>query len=313
MRYVLALALICAVLPGISMQAQELDIYDINDFVDPRELSGDSFLISRAIAGGVTSYLDVFRPTNSDVMVGHLATNYYFGSWQANWKHTRLNREDFGPGQLQVQRNSSQIPENKNTLQLARYFSVGRAAAPTIIRLEATWTRADYRQRFRNSAGVAIGDFRSRFENEVSFEGDIPWRVGRFPVVTSLVYVGRFKSTNDDGGTRRVTLLQRAPRLSLGRWSLDSAVALGSVHANNKWNGVLVQPSLHVISPTIPGVNVRVHFKYAPAIGRLGPPPIGEKPQSRTENQFSIFIDRTLFAKLFQSAARQPSPVETLP
>ena len=321
MRTALAFALLSALLPILPMQAQELDIYDINDFVDPRDLGKDSFLVSRIIVGGVTRYLDVFRPTNSDVAFGHLATSYYRGSWQANWKHTRITTNNFPDV---FDRNSSEVepngafpgpgrgfafsptPENKNTLQLARYFAVGRAASPSIIRIEATWTSVEYRHLLPNP-GEQSSDFHSRFENEVGFEGDIPWRVGRFPVVTSLVYVGRFKTSHTtaaDPPTRRATLLQRAPRISLGRWSIDTAVALGSVHADSRWHDLLIQPSLHVTSPTIPGVDVRVHFKYAPAIGELGPPPPGETKQSRTVNQISVFMERTVFAKRIHSRAR---------
>ena len=314
MRIAFVLVLICAAFSGIPMLAQELDLYDINDFVDPRELGAraesrgrllcpcDSFLVSRVVTGGATSYLDVFRPTNSDATFLHLATSYYRGAWQANWKHTQLNREDLGPGHSEVQRGSVPVPDNKNILQLARYFAVGRGASASIIRIEASWTRAEYRQQPRDANGP-FGDFHSRFENEFGFEGDIPWRIGRFPIVTSLVYVGR-SGIPGGAGIRRVTLLQRAPRVSLGSWSLDTAVAVGSVHADNRWHGALIQPSLHLISPTIPGANVRVHIKYAPAYGELGPPPAGERRHSKLENQFSIFIDRTLFAKLFRPAAQ---------
>lgn len=309
--------------------AQELDIYDLNDFVDPRQLGAvvgshgrlncpcDPFLVSRLVAGGAVNYLDVFRATDASASFIHVANSYYRGPWQANWKITQLNREGNEPDARsdRVRRggsddraygnssnsSSSATPLNKNTVQLARYFAVGRQASPSIIRLEATWTSVEYRQAAPTAAGEF--SFASRRENEVGFEGDIPWRVGRFPLITSLVYVGRYgrlSAAHPDSqfGHRRVTLLQRLPRLSVRNWSLDPAIALGSVDTG-RWSDLMVQPSLHVTSPEIPRLNTRVHIRYAPQIGRLRPPARGETQQSEIANQFTIFIDRAIFTRRF--------------
>jgi hypothetical protein len=297
----------------VALHAQELDIYDLNDFVDPRILGAvpaphgqlkcpcDPFLISQLMAGGVANYIDVLRVTDSGASFVHLATSYYRGPWQGNWKVTQLNREGFGSDHPALRSNTSAAtPQNKNTLQLARYFAIGPHGSPSIIRMEATWTLVQYRQ-----AAPVNGEFTfaSRHENEFGFEGDIPWHLGHFPLITSLVYVGRSglrsaSHPDSEFAEKRVTLLQRAPRVSLGYWSFDTAVAVGSVNAGH-WSDLMVQPSLHITSPTIPRLNMRVNFRYAPQVGRLRPPIRGEKPRSETANQFAIFIDRALFARRF--------------
>ena len=306
------LAVVVAAFLCAGLQAQELDIYDLNDFVDPRLLGAvaaprgqlkcpcDSLLVSRFIAGAAANYVDVFRVTDRGASFVHLATSYYRGPWQANWKVTQLNREDYGSAPTARFSSSAATPENKNTLQLARYFAVGPSGSPSIIRMEATWTFAHYRQ-----AAPREGEFSyaSRDENEFGFEADLPWHAGRYPLVTSLVYVGRsglLSASHSDSAfaQRRVTLLQRAPRLSAGSWSFDTALAVGSVDTA-RWSDLMVQPSVHVISPTIRGLNMRVNFRYAPQVGRLRPPARGEKPHSETANQFAIFIDRAVFGKRF--------------
>jgi hypothetical protein len=308
-RFALALVIAASLCAGA--QAQELDIYDLNDFVDPRMLGAvaaphgqlncpcDPFLVSRLMAGGVANYVDVLRVTDSGASFVHLATSYYRGPWQVNWKSTQLNREDFGSEPTPRFSSSAATPQNKNTFQLGRYFAVGSHGAPSIIRMEATWTLVQYRQATPVNGQFS---FASRHENEVGFEADIPWHLGRFPLITSLVGVGRFGKLNvadpNSFAARRVTLLQRAPRFSLGYWSFDPAIAVGSVNAGH-WSDLMVQPSLHVVSPTIPGLNMRVNFRYAPQIGRLRRPARGESPRSETANQFAIFIDRAIFARRF--------------
>jgi hypothetical protein len=316
MKTSFALLLLLASALCASMQAQELDIYDIDDFVDPRQLGAvvgpygrltcpcDRFLVSRLMGGGVANYIDVFRPTAADATFIHLATSYYRGPWQANWKLTRLSREDFLSDERPIRETDiTRTPQHKSTLQLARYLAFGPAASATVIRMEATWTALQYQHRAIDPAtgGVEVD---RRYEHEVGFEGDIPWRIGGLPLITSLVYVGRFRPANEVNtlAHRRVTLLQRAPRLSVGRWSLDTAVAVGSVNADGNWSDLMVQPSLHVVSPTIPGVNMRVNIRYAPAFGGLAPPPRGQQRQSPNTNQFAIFIDRAMFANRFHSS-----------
>jgi hypothetical protein len=337
MRVRLSLAILFVIAASANVHAQELDVYDVNDFVDPRALGAvtgphgrltcpcDSFLVSRLIAGGVSDYMDVFRPTDSDASFLHLATSYYRGPWQLNWKWTQLQQEDFFPHKAssvvvtpvppgtnttplrRTPLNGNEVfhfgtsvlysptPNDRNTMQLARYFTV----ASSIIRMEATWTRTEYRDLVRTT-NSAKTDIVSRYKNELGFEGDIPWRVGRFPLITSLTYEGRSTPADRSGAaSRRVTLLQRVPRISFHRWSLDSAVAVGSVRGGGRLSNVVVQPSLHLVSPTIPFVDVRLNIRYAPAIGGLRPAPSRKNAQSETVNQLAVFIDRAVFAKRF--------------
>jgi len=316
------LVFLCLVAIAVPAGAQELDIFDINDFVDPRELGAraegrgrlrcpcDPFFISRAMAGGVTRYVDVLRPTNTDVTFLHLATSYYRGPWQFNWKHTRLNADDFGLNDAAVAV-SLVTPENKNTVQAARYFAFGSGDSALIGRAELTWTMVEYRQErrvrdvreFPEEPPLPVDGYESRYQNELGLEADIPWRLGRIPLVTSAVYVGRFRSRNISEALtlQRATLLQRLPRLTMGRWSLDPSIAVGTVISSARLGRMSILPSLHLISPTIPRADIRFHLRYAPSIERRRIMQAGDDPvEWSTASQIALFIDRAVYAKRFR-------------
>ncbi|HEX6160095.1 MAG TPA: hypothetical protein VF111_08015 [Thermoanaerobaculia bacterium] len=89
--------------------AQDLDIFELSDFVDPRlrglemdtELEmteqGADYQFFRAIVGGVTNYTARTKPTGNDIGFVHLAGSYYSGLRQYNLKLTTLevyNKDD---------------------------------------------------------------------------------------------------------------------------------------------------------------------------------------------------------------------------
>lgn len=110
--------------------AQEFTIFDLNDFIDPRELGATlaedgafrcpclQFLITRAIVGVDHDFLNVMQPTQLDVGFVHLATSYYRGPWQFNLKTTLL-RELRRPEAAAVSRFS--MPREALALQIGKY------------------------------------------------------------------------------------------------------------------------------------------------------------------------------------------------
>jgi hypothetical protein len=316
------LALILMLILCGTAHAQELDIFDINDFVDPRELGAqpgsygllhcpcDSFVVSRFISGGVADFVDALRPAHVDVSFAHLATSFYYGPWQVNWKKTQLNRADLTPHEYPFFFELRGIaPDNKNTLQVGRYFTFGSKQAPSIVRLEFTWTQVEYRSlgpRERQPDGSLKQVMQSSFWTERGFEADIPYQIGGRGLVTSLVFVERLTEYGDAVRIRRATLLQRAPRLVLGRWSVDFAIAAGQLSSNGGFGPssrfFTLHPSAHVISPTIPYAQMRVHIKYAPMVERV---PVGPgDARWDTTSQIAVFVDRALIAKRFSSKRR---------
>ncbi len=105
-------------------QAQEFDVFDDNDFLDPRirgaELrsdgrrvrdQGSDFQIVRMVSGGISNYTWRSQPTNAKVGFLHLTHSIYRGAYQTNFKLTTLQA---GSG--------ASLPRYRATSQFARYF-----------------------------------------------------------------------------------------------------------------------------------------------------------------------------------------------
>src|SRR5687767_10046066 len=136
--------------------AQELTLFDLNDFVDPRDLgavatSRGNFtcpcidtLISRAMVGWDHDFVNVMQPTSLDVAFAHVATSYYRAPFQVNVK-TSVVREVHRPRVGFVGRLS--VPRESLTLQLAHYRASGNSENALVRRMQVTWRIAHYEQR----------------------------------------------------------------------------------------------------------------------------------------------------------------------
>ena len=103
--------------------AQELDIFEVSDFVDPRlrgakfndegtaatEPGADYFII-RAVAGGAANYSWRTVPSDANVAFFHVSSSYYRGLNQLNLKLTRVQSAS-----------DSSLPHWRATAQLAHY------------------------------------------------------------------------------------------------------------------------------------------------------------------------------------------------
>lgn len=122
MRRVVLLALFVAVV--LPCAAQELDVFELSDFVDPRlrgvetedlkvKTFGADYRFLRAVTGYIANYTTRTDPTGQDVAFVHLAANVYSGVNQYNLKVTALE-----PSNSQ---SASSRPLFRVTGQMARY------------------------------------------------------------------------------------------------------------------------------------------------------------------------------------------------
>jgi hypothetical protein len=128
-----AVFFLCWIMTVGPATAQEFTIFDIDDFVDPRELGATvgadgsltcpctTLFIARAMAGYDHNFLNVMQPTNFDVAFGHIAMSAYFnGKWQVNLKQSFL----YGLRELKkADRPSGALPKGSLSLQIGRYDS----------------------------------------------------------------------------------------------------------------------------------------------------------------------------------------------
>jgi hypothetical protein len=308
-------ALFIALLLAASMtQAQELDIFDINDFVDPRDLGAtitpqgwlacpcQRLLVSRLMAGGVADYVDVLRPTSSDVLFAHLATSYYTGRWQLNFKATRFDSSGVG----------GEVPTWKYGAQAGRYFTMGGGNNPATLRAQVNASKTEYRRRLGPTKA-----FGSVYDTEIGFEVDTSVSILGRPFVTSLVFLqdrpaGELSDGSPPFERRRLTLLHRLPRLTLAGVKIDASIAGGMYQfkfpaiANpttaqqpaTRWAKATVLPALELTSPSIPKLDLRFHVRYEPIVQQMPRNAAGGQGWQTTQ-QIALFIDRAVFAKAF--------------
>jgi hypothetical protein len=304
-------ATLCALLLLLAtpLAAQELDVWDISDFVDPRVLASetedgrlacpcDGFLIVRVMGGAASNYIDVVRPTNRDIYYAHLAASYYRGRWQANWKRTQVEPassggDELGPGTFV-------IPISKNTLQIGYYHGDGRH---WLNRTELTWSAVEHEMARVPPPG---GRAAHRYEHELGLEHDFSFRVGRLPIRGSLTYVGRFgPKIETAANNQRASYIHRFPRIPFGRFSLDLTAAGGILHTSGRWQRMTFYPSAHLISPSLPRVNARVHLKYAPAVQQILTREANTtRSEWRDAQQIALFIDVMPFKKRFRARTK---------
>jgi hypothetical protein len=296
-------------------RGQELDVFDINDFVDPRELGATivdgrfqcpcrDFLVSRLMTGAAYEYVDLTRTTNQDAFFAHLATSYYTGPWQFNLKTSELRkisdepRQRFSVGGL--------LPHSKTSLQLARYWAIGRQAERAVIRTQLNFGFIQYRFPRIDRRTGKLGSYQSRVDRELGLEIDTSLPVFGHQLNGSINYVGLIPSGapfSEIKHLQRVTYVYRFPRWHFHRWSLDPTLAAGAVVKDNHWRQLTAIPSLHLMTPPIPHAGVRIHLRYEPNYQRVGPFELQLHGPStylwRTTKQFSVFIDRAIVTHAF--------------
>ena len=76
------------------LSGQYPEIFDTDDFVDPRELAGRGLFISRAYIGAAAGYGDQYRPLHQTIGFVHLSTALYWHGLQATYKHTEIRGSD---------------------------------------------------------------------------------------------------------------------------------------------------------------------------------------------------------------------------
>ena len=117
-------ALLLFLFAGAAAQAQELDVFDPNDFIDPRERGavfrpgglgvtdpGAPFSLVRLYGGRVTDYQYRNASTDADLSFVHATASRYWGDHQLNLKLTSFHADD-----------DAQLPTLRGTVQFGRYF-----------------------------------------------------------------------------------------------------------------------------------------------------------------------------------------------
>ncbi|MEK6374838.1 MAG: hypothetical protein AABO58_19330 [Acidobacteriota bacterium] len=301
--------LLAALLLASAASAQELAIFDLNDFVDPRELGAvpasfrrfgcpcKTVLVTRVATGWDHEYVNVTRATRTDVGFGHIAASVYRGPWQLNAKATVLRDvHRLVPSDTVVRA----FPRNFFVLQLAYYL---RGPGSSSLRTQVSWRGTHYHEAAREY-----------FAHELGAEVDTQVSVFGHPIEGSLIYTTLAQAP--DGrqlkNSSRLGYVQRFPRLRLGAIRIDPSLTAGLLGEGLKFRSagrLNVQPKIHASLPLkFGGANLNVI--YGPNYQRLAAPPRAQQPQPpivnpvtftngtgapdfawQSRNEVAIFID----------------------
>ena len=258
--------------------AQELAIFDVNDFVDPRQLGAvpasfgrfgcpcSTVLVTRVIAGWDHDAMNVTQPMGSDVGFGHIASSLYRGPWQINLKAAAL-RDVHTLGAPE----SRAFPRNFFTVQLAYYL---HGPGSSSLRTELSWRGTHYHER------TLAPQFASRsesFAHELGAEVDTEVSVLGRPIGGSLIYttLAQSPASRVARNSSRLAYIQRFPRLNVGALRLDPSVSAGLLGQGLKFRSagrLDVRPKIAASVPLRAGGS-SLNVVFAPDYERLQPPP----------------------------------------
>jgi hypothetical protein len=181
-----------------SLSAQEFDVFDLNDFVDPRlhgavydhhgKLTdrGDVFRLVRIATGGISDYAWRSTPTHDNVGFLHVVASEYRGNLQANLKATFLEGQ-----------HDNALPRYRLMTQVAHYTlhqassevkkgGVRRIAGRALLSMAIEENRLD----------VITGAPVRRFNTEIAAEVDVAMSLpGGRNASGSLVWTSRQTAT----------------------------------------------------------------------------------------------------------------------
>jgi len=286
-------------LASASAYAQELDIFDPTDFLDPRERGaifrpgglgvtspGAPFSIVRAYSGRVADYQWRNAATDADLSFLHLTATRYWGDHQLNVKLTAFHADD-----------KAQLPPLRGTVQFGRYFGQYfrlRGDAPDAVtegrriagRVLFTWSAEE--NPFLNDQTTVRRD---GYNHEFGMEMDVrmPLLRGR-KIDGSFIWMRRRVDKNEY--VDRVSYLYRLHERtrSNGRLHLNMDIGAGAQRAN-EWRCCLTRAVL-TARFVIPRFDTGINLSYAPTYSPMS----GDG--RRTHHELAIYLDKTVFARL---------------
>lgn len=298
---------IAACLIAVSAFAQT-EIFDSDDFVDPRELALRALFISRASIGAVAGYGDQYRPLHQTIAFLHISNTLYWHGLQATYKHTEIRGSDEWSRRNQPQPASNlrskvpipdmPIPYNpppiptkvstdaptpapKDSLQFAWYHAFGPSAP--MLRYRLTWGR----QHIEPPPGQKNAEdedlyYRVEVQTMIRLGGKSIFGDVNVSTITQ-------RGTPQQSQQRAITYTVHLPLLRAGSALVAPAIAVGHVTGG---------AAISVANPSVDFVwsrgEVNFHVAYSPFLRNIG-------NGWTSRNQIAVFADRAIYAKVFRT------------
>lgn len=288
-----------------TLRAQEFDIFEANDFVDPRERGavfsaeqrfgvtdpGQPFTVMRVFTGRIVNdYQWRNVPTGAESNFVHLATTFYRGDKQFTAKLTSFYGDD-----------DAQLPSYRGTLQFGQYFVTAAVKTreeepqPDVIDAEAEddSSEDDVRAagRYLLTAGLEHNPFDDGplvlYEYGIESTGYV--RKGNTAVSGSLVWTHRIVS--EEKSIDRVSYYYRfGDRTYLnGRFRGSASAGIGG-ERNDGWHWGAMRVVL-TGSVEIPLLRTGLNVAYAPTF-------VPGRATRNTYHEVAVFLDTTALRRL---------------
>jgi len=291
-------AIACSLLVAAAAAAQQRPIFDVDDFVDPRQHDVPLFS-SRLILGVANNYVDDDRPLHQNARFVHLANSFYWSDFQADYKHSEVRAQAPPPVQLcncnppvyfptPPQEDETPLPPRpggRDTLQLAWY---GGKDIKLRYRLSVSNESVDTDVLFPNTKTVAQ-TLHGR-ERSVGVEGDTYLPIVGFGTVNFARTVR--SGTADDRAQSELAYTSRFPGFAFKRLLFRGTLTVGGVTGRGTGGINLVHPIFEAFwhdQTTL----ANFHLAWSPSSTRSG------SGGWETHHQIAFFIDRGV-VKLFR-------------
>ncbi len=276
---------------ALAIDAQQLDLCDPDDYVEPRLTRARVVFISRLVTCVSRGAMDPYRPFGQDVGAIHLANSLYWSGLQLDFKRTEMRGEhgierDSDIGRFAIDADSAAdtasapapVPGPKNVAQISWYQTAGERLSFRYRFVHAT--QLAQRETTANVAGLDDRDETRMFQVDAGRRSG-----GRTQFVTLSYSVLTRHGTIAGSKQRTLTAATILPTIRIGPGFLTPRLLVGGVADEGRtidlYNASL-DWSMH-----IPRVDANVHLVYSPVYRDLG-------GGGRVHHQVAIYADRAL-------------------
>lgn len=288
-----------------SAAAQPDPIFDPDDSVDPRQLSGPVF-ISRLVAGGAVNAIDAHRPLDQNTAFLHLANSVYWNRFQLDYKHSEVFGEQprwqtcgcsppiyFPTPPSSDSTPNAPPPGRKETVQFGWYRETKTLSngTPIMLRYRLSWSVQPIDTEVTS---FVTGETAARFsgrEQSFGLDADTHIRIRGRDVWGSLSYARTRRSgTLEDRGQNEFEYTNRFPAIPYKNLHLRATVTVGAVSGRGA-------SGINVLSSAFEGLwyhrrsSASLHVVWNPQLTRSG-----EKGWTTT-SQLAVFVDRKVYLR----------------
>lgn len=296
-----------ALFAAASAAAQQRPIFDVDDFVDPRQHVRPVF-ISRLTAGAARNFVDDYRPLGKDAGFLSLTNSFFRKNWQFDYKHSEVRGENSAPDPVRCGCNpplyfptppppgaspAAPQPGSRDTLQVGFYRMqpVGAADLPIALRTRFTFSRQKLTTHIRSFTTGEIVEQRSGHDQSIGIDADTHFTIRGHDIWGSLLYARTSTSGTlaDPRTQQEFAYAARPPGYSLGPVLARATLTVGGV--TNRGG-----TALNVVNPALEAfwhnhaTRANVHLVWSPLSMRDG-------EGWRTRHQIALFVDRKLYIR----------------